>query len=58
MSVIYTTYNVELKQYLSQLGFKYLICGRAIKSPDKLFWVYERTPTLNLILDQWFGAKK
>lgn len=58
MSVIYTTYDVGLKNHLNQLGLKYLVCGRAVKNPDKLFWVYERTPLLNFILDQWFDNKK
>lgn len=58
MSVIYTTYDVELKKYLNNLGFRYLICGRAPKKQDKLFWVYERTPSLNSALDAWFNTNK
>ena len=58
MNVIYTTYNVELKNYLSQNGIRYLVCGRAIKNPDKLFWVYERNQIFNAILNEWFNDNK
>lgn len=55
MSVIYTTYNVELKNYLSNIGIKYLLCGRAVKNLNKLFWVYERNDELNVALEDWFN---
>lgn len=56
MSIIYTTYDVELKKYLSKLGIKHLICGRAVKNTEKLFWVYERNALLNNALNNWFHA--
>ena len=55
MSVIYTTCNVDLKNCLAKLGIKSLICGRAIKDPEKLFWVFERNDKLNSALDSWFS---
>lgn len=57
MSVIYTTYDTNLKKHLKKHGFRYILCGLAYSEPHKPFWVYERTTEFNKVLNEWLSMK-
>ena len=58
MSIIYTTYDTNFKQYMKECGIKYLICGQSVSEPHNTFWVYERNEKFNTALDEWLFNKK
>ena len=58
MSVIYTTYDLNLKEYLKEYGIRYLICGQSVTKPHNMFWVYERNEKFNAILNNWIYKNK
>lgn len=49
---IYRCYSVNLMQFLSQNGIKYILIALDIKSQRK-FWAYVKTDEFNRILQQW-----
>ena len=57
MKTVYLTYDVNLKEYLKQNGFRYIICGLAPNEPHATFWVYERSGKFNEVLDKWIFRK-
>lgn len=57
MRTVYLTYDVKLKQYLAEKGFRYIICGLAPNEPHDTFWVYERNSEFNETLDKWIFRK-
>lgn len=57
MRTVYLTYDVKLKQYLTEKGFRYIICGLAPNEPHDTFWVYERNSEFNEVLDRWIFRK-
>ena len=58
MHTVYLTYDVKLKTYLKNKGFRYIICGLAPNDPHDTFWVYERTQEFNNELTKWLSAKR
>ena len=56
MSVIYTTYDVNFKQYLNENGHRYIVCGLNPNS-QQMFWVYIRNEKLNKLLTEWSDIK-
>ena len=57
MRSIYLTYDVRLKQYLKNKGFRYIICGLSPNEPHNTFWVYERDEVFNETLNEWLSQK-
>ena len=53
MSVIYTTYDTNFKDYLKERGIRYILCGLSATRPHRMFWVYERNKQFNTILRGW-----
>lgn len=58
MSVIYTTYDTNLKKFMKECGIKYLICGQSVTEPHNTFWVYERNEKFNTTLNKWLSDRK
>lgn len=58
MRTVYLTYDVKLKQYLKESGFRYIICGLSPNEPHDTFWVYERTNEFNNVLSEWLSKKR
>lgn len=58
LKTVYLTYDVKLKTYLKEKGFKYIICGLAPNEPHNTFWVYERTEEFNSTLNGWLSQKR
>ena len=57
MHTVYLTYDVKLKQYLKEKGFRYIICGLSPNEPHSTFWVYERSVDFNNVLNTWLSSK-
>lgn len=57
MSVIYTTYDINLKHFLKERGYRYVLCGLGMSEPHRTFWVYERTDAFNKVLYEWLDNK-
>lgn len=57
MRTVYLTYDVKLKQYLKENGFRYIICGLSPNKPHSTFWVYERSNEFNNVLNAWLLCK-
>ena len=57
MRTVYLTYDVKLKQYLKENGFRYIICGLSPNEPHSTFWVYERSAEFNNVLSTWLSEK-
>ena len=57
MSVIYTTYDINLQQHLKNKGFRSVLCGLSLSEPHRTFWVYERTDAFNRVLKQWYSGR-
>ena len=57
MRLVYLTYDVKLKQYLKDKGFRYIICGLSPSEPHNTFWVYERNELFNETLNEWLSQK-
>ena len=56
-NVFYSTYNPQLKKFLTDKGIGHGVCGINPNS-NKTFWVYDRTKQeLNDALDEWFKNK-
>ena len=49
---IYRCYSVNLMQFLSQNGERYILIALDIKSQRK-FWAYIKTTQFNKLLQQW-----
>lgn len=49
---IYRCYSVNLMQFLSKNGVKYILIAKDIKS-DRQFWAYIKTDEFNILLDKW-----
>lgn len=49
---IYRCYSVSLMQYLLNLGIRYILIARDIKS-DRQFWAYVKTDDFCAALKQW-----
>lgn len=58
MSIIYTTYDTNFKNYMKECGIRYLICGQSVSEPHRTFWVYERNDAFNTALHRWFSIRK
>ena len=58
MKTVYLTYDVKLKTYLKNCGFRYIICGLAPNEPHNTFWVYERTEKFNNTVNEWLSQKR
>lgn len=54
MNIIYITYDINLKKFLSNRGIDNLLKAKHPKT-DRLFWIYERNEILNKALDDWFN---
>lgn len=50
---IYITYDINLKHYLVNKGFKDLVYGLN-PNTNRLFWVFERNEDFNNVLKQWY----
>ena len=57
MSVIYTTYDTNLKQFMKERGIRFLICGQSVTEPHNTFWVYERNKEFNTALQSWLSMR-
>ena len=55
ISIIYTCYDPNLKQYFLDNGFRYILCGLSLKEPHKTFWVFERNNQLESLLNKWLS---
>lgn len=51
---VYRCYSVNLMQFLSQNGVRYILIAKDIKS-DKQFWAYIKTDKFNALLQQWIN---
>lgn len=51
---IYRCYSVNLMQFLSQHGERYILIAKDIKS-DRQFWAYVKTKTFGDLLLQWMS---
>ena len=49
---IYRCYSVNLMQFLSQNGVRYILIAKDIKS-DRQFWAYVKTDEFKILLQQW-----
>ena len=49
---IYRCYSVNLMQFLSQNGIRYILIAKDIKS-DRQFWAYIKTDKFTRLLHQW-----
>ena len=49
---IYRCYSVNLMQFLSNNGVRYILIAKDIKS-DRQFWAYVKTNNFNNLLNQW-----
>ena len=49
---IYRCYSVNLMQFLSQNGVRYILIAKDIKS-DRQFWAYVKTDIFNKLLKKW-----
>ena len=50
---IYITYDINLKRYLIENGFRDIVYGLN-PNTNRLFWVFERTDQFNKALANWF----
>ena len=57
MKTVYLTYDVKLKTYLKNKGFRYIICGLSPNEPHDTFWVYERNGMFDDELLKWLSKK-
>lgn len=56
--VIYVTYDINLRNYMTKLGIRYLILGKSPNPPYKTFYIYDRTTDeFNNALESWFAKK-
>jgi len=53
---IYTTYNSDLKDYLSSKNIRNILYGLNPKTYN-MFWVYERNDLFNAELKNYFNSK-
>ena len=51
---LYRCYSVNLMQYLSENGIKYVLIALDVKSERKM-WVYEKTPIFYEHLNKWIA---
>lgn len=51
---IYRCYSVNLMQFLSQNGERYILIAKDIKS-ERQFWAYVKTDKFNELLSQWIS---
>lgn len=49
---IYRCYSVNLMQFLSKHGIRYILIAKDIKS-NRQFWAYVKTDDFNNLLNQW-----
>lgn len=49
---IYRCYSVNLMQFLSKNGIRYILIALDVKSKRK-FWAYIKTDSFNNLLKQW-----
>lgn len=49
---IYRCYSVNLMQFLSNNGIRYILIAKDIKS-DRQFWAYIKTDRFNTLLKKW-----
>lgn len=49
---IYRCYSVNLMQFLSKHGVRYILIAKDIKS-NRQFWAYVKTNDFNNLLNQW-----
>lgn len=52
---IYRCYSVNLMQFLSQHGERYILIAKDIKS-NRQFWAYVKTDNFNVLLQQWVNS--
>lgn len=58
MSIVYITYNPQLKDFLNKKNIRFIICGLNPNPPHKTFWVYDRTKKeFNDAMDEWMNNK-
>lgn len=53
MSCIYVTYDINMRRYLNEKGFRYILCGLNPNNKDT-FWVFERSENLNKHILTWY----
>ena len=53
-SDIYRCYSVNLKDFMSQHNIRYFLVALDSKT-FRTFWVYEKTPMFNALLDIWIS---
>ena len=56
-SIIYVTYDLNLKRYLNKNGIDNLIYGKNPKS-NNMFWVFKRDDELNKLLDEYYNTNR
>lgn len=52
---VYRCYSVNLMQFLSLNGERYILIAKDIKS-DRQFWAYIKTDKFNDLLRQWIHS--
>ena len=56
--VIYVTYDINMRDFMTKRGIKYLILGQAPNPPHKMFYIYDRTTDeFKNALKDWFAEK-
>ena len=57
-NVIYITYDINMRNFLTERGIRYLILGQAPNPPHKTFYVYDKTTEeFKKALKDWFDKK-
>lgn len=51
---IYRCYSVNLMQFLSDNGLRYILIAKDIKS-NRQFWAYVKTKQFNKLLSDWIN---
>ena len=51
---IYRCYSVNLKEFMAQHNIRYFLVALDAKT-HRTFWVYEKTPTFNALLNIWIN---
>lgn len=57
MSILYTCYSLPLRDYLMERGFRYELVA-CNKNTMRSFWVFIRTPELNMAIDSYYDKFK
>lgn len=57
-NVIYVTYDINMRNFMTERGIKYLILGQSPNPPHKMFYVYDKTTKeFKEAIKYWFAKK-